>query len=55
MYLPSLQRTSRDISPDDAFNYAPAAGRPELRERWREKLLAREPGAARARRSACRS
>ena len=39
MYLPSVHRFVNDVSPGDAFNYAPPAGRPDLRERWREKLL----------------
>jgi aspartate/methionine/tyrosine aminotransferase len=43
MHLPSVMRHVRDISPDDAVSYAPAAGRPELRRRWREKLLAENP------------
>jgi aspartate/methionine/tyrosine aminotransferase len=43
MFLPSVQRYLNDISPADAFNYAPPAGRPDLRERWREKLLQENP------------
>jgi aspartate/methionine/tyrosine aminotransferase len=43
MYLPSVQRFLNGISPGDAFNYAPPAGRPDLRERWNEKLLAENP------------
>jgi len=43
MYLPSLHRHLADVSPADAYNYAPPAGRPGLRERWREKLLAENP------------
>jgi aspartate/methionine/tyrosine aminotransferase len=43
MSLPSLMRQLRDISPDDAVNYAPAPGRPGLRKRWREKLLEENP------------
>ena len=37
MYLPSLARYVDGIEPADAFNYAPPAGRPGLRARWREK------------------
>jgi len=43
MFLPSVQRFLNDITPGDAFNYAPPAGRPDLRERWSEKLLQENP------------
>ena len=43
MYLPSIQQHLVGIAPGDAYNYAPPAGRPELRERWREKLLEENP------------
>lgn len=43
MYLPSVQRHLPDLAPDEIYNYAPPAGRPGLRERWREKLLAENP------------
>jgi aspartate/methionine/tyrosine aminotransferase len=43
MHLPSVMRHLRDVGPDDAVNYAPAPGRPELRRRWREKMLAENP------------
>lgn len=43
MYLPSMHRHLVDVAPADAYNYAPPAGRPTLRERWREKLLAENP------------
>jgi aspartate/methionine/tyrosine aminotransferase len=43
MFLPSIARHLVDVEPADAFNYAPPAGRPALRERWREKLLAENP------------
>jgi len=43
MFLPSLQAHLKDISPGDAYNYAPPAGRPELRERWKAKLLVENP------------
>lgn len=43
MFLPSMQRHLTDIDPADAYTYAPPAGRPGLRERWREKLLAENP------------
>jgi aspartate/methionine/tyrosine aminotransferase len=43
MYLPSMHKHLVGVSPADAYNYAPPAGRPSLRERWREKLLAENP------------
>jgi aspartate/methionine/tyrosine aminotransferase len=43
MYLPSMHRHLADVAPADAYNYAPPAGRPSLRERWREKLLEENP------------
>jgi len=43
MYLPSIQRHLVDVSPRDVYDYAPPAGRPTLRERWREKLLEESP------------
>ncbi len=43
MHLASVQSHLREISPDDAFTYAPAPGRPGLRERWREKQLEENP------------
>jgi aspartate/methionine/tyrosine aminotransferase len=43
MYLPSMHRHLDGVSPNDAYNYAPPAGRQTLRERWREKLIAENP------------
>jgi aspartate/methionine/tyrosine aminotransferase len=43
MHLASVQSQLRGIEPDDAFTYAPAPGRPGLRERWREKQLEENP------------
>jgi aspartate/methionine/tyrosine aminotransferase len=43
MYLPSMHRHLVDVTPADAYNYAPPAGRQTLRERWREKLIAENP------------
>jgi aspartate/methionine/tyrosine aminotransferase len=43
MHLPSIARSLVGISAADAFDYAPPGGRPSLRERWREKLLAENP------------
>jgi aspartate/methionine/tyrosine aminotransferase len=43
MYLDSVQQQIGDVPPADAYTYAPASGRPGLRELWREKLLAENP------------
>lgn len=43
MFLPSIARHIQGIEPADAFDYAPPAGRPGLRARWREKLEAENP------------
>lgn len=43
MFLPSVHQFLQGISPGDAFNYAPPAGRPDLRERWSEKLVQENP------------
>ena len=46
MYLESVQKHLGDIDPKDAYPYAPAPGRPALRELWREKHLAENPSLA---------
>lgn len=43
MHLGSLKRQLPDLSASDAFDYASAGGRPVLRQRWLEKLLAENP------------
>jgi aspartate/methionine/tyrosine aminotransferase len=43
MHLASVHRHLQGIASADAYDYAPAAGRAGLRERWREKLLAENP------------
>jgi aspartate/methionine/tyrosine aminotransferase len=43
MRLPSLVKHLSDLDTGEAVDYAPPAGRPGLRERWREKLLAENP------------
>lgn len=43
MHLASIHRHLQGVSPKDAYDYAPPAGRPTLRERWREKLIAENP------------
>ena len=46
MHLPSIHRHLDGIDPDDAYTYAPASGRPGLRELWRAKLEAENPSLA---------
>jgi aspartate/methionine/tyrosine aminotransferase len=43
MYLPSVHRYLDDVDPKDAYPYAPAPGRPGLRQAWREKLSSENP------------
>ena len=44
MHLPSIAAHLVDVSPEEAFNYAPPAGQQKLRERWRDKMIAENPG-----------
>jgi aspartate/methionine/tyrosine aminotransferase len=46
MHLPSIQSHLSGISPAEAYTYAPPAGRPGLREAWREKQIAENPSLA---------
>ncbi len=46
MYLPSMHAQLGDLDPAEVYPYAPPAGRPGLRKRWREKLLAENPSLA---------
>lgn len=43
MALPSIVSHLGDVPPADALTYAPPAGRPRLRQLWREKLLEENP------------
>jgi aspartate/methionine/tyrosine aminotransferase len=43
MHLRSIHRHLVGVAPAEAYDYAPAGGRPGLRERWREKLLEENP------------
>lgn len=43
MHLPCTYRYFIDLSPDEIFTYAPAAGVQRLREKWNEKLLKDNP------------
>ena len=46
MFLPSVMRHFQDLSPAEALTYAPATGRPDLRKKWREELLRKNPSLA---------
>ncbi|KLU61302.1 glutamate-pyruvate aminotransferase AlaA [Peptococcaceae bacterium CEB3] len=43
LYLPSIQQTLSAYEPSELYPYAPAAGKPELRQAWRDKMLAENP------------
>ncbi|MFD2116548.1 aminotransferase class I/II-fold pyridoxal phosphate-dependent enzyme [Paenibacillus yanchengensis] len=43
MYLDVIQDTLSDYDPKDIYEYAPPAGKPELRTAWKEKLLRNNP------------
>jgi aspartate/methionine/tyrosine aminotransferase len=43
MHLRSIHAAVSGVTPSDAYNYAPPAGRPALRELWRSKLLRENP------------
>ncbi len=43
MSLASITEQLGSVSPADALNYAPTAGKPALREAWRRKLLKENP------------
>jgi aspartate/methionine/tyrosine aminotransferase len=46
MHLPSIASHLVGIASDEAFDYAPPAGQQKLRERWRDKIVAENPGLA---------
>lgn len=43
MNLPSIQKLIENISPRDSYLYAPASGKPQLREAWGKKMLDDNP------------
>ncbi|MDP6981421.1 MAG: aminotransferase class I/II-fold pyridoxal phosphate-dependent enzyme [Myxococcota bacterium] len=43
MFLSSLQSHLDELDPKDVYPYAPPAGRPGLRDRWRDKIAAENP------------
>jgi aspartate/methionine/tyrosine aminotransferase len=44
MHLPSIAAHLAGVTPNEAFNYAPPSGQQKLRELWREKIVADNPG-----------
>lgn len=44
MHLPCVGELVQGLDPAEIYLYAPPDGRPELRDRWREKMLADNPG-----------
>ena len=43
MGLPAIMRHFSDLGPDDVLPYAPSAGRPDLRAKWREEIREKNP------------
>ncbi|MHA1300596.1 MAG: aminotransferase class I/II-fold pyridoxal phosphate-dependent enzyme [Candidatus Helarchaeota archaeon] len=43
MHLPCINHYFKNIGVSDIFGYAPASGKPELRQRWKEKILKDNP------------
>lgn len=43
MHLEVIQKTLSNYNPKDLYPYAPPAGKPALREAWKEKLLKESP------------
>ncbi|AFM39991.1 aspartate/tyrosine/aromatic aminotransferase [Desulfosporosinus acidiphilus SJ4] len=43
MFLPVIQDTLPDYDPKNLYPYAPPAGKPELRQLWRKKMLNENP------------
>ncbi|MGA2033385.1 MAG: phosphoenolpyruvate carboxykinase (GTP) [Thermoguttaceae bacterium] len=43
MFLPSVMQYFNNLAPGEALTYAPATGRPDLRKKWREELLRKNP------------
>lgn len=43
MHLRCIRKHLETLNPNDAFPYAPASGKPDLRKKWQEKLLTDNP------------
>ncbi len=46
MFLPSVMEYFHGLTPAEALTYAPATGRPDLRKRWRDELVRKNPSLA---------
>lgn len=46
MFLPSVMDFFHDLTPGETLTYAPPLGRPDLRTRWRQELLRKNPSLA---------
>lgn len=46
MHLPVIQETLSAYDPKDLYEYAPPAGKPELRAVWRDKMIQENPSLA---------
>ena len=46
MFLPSVMKYFNDLTPAEALTYAPANGRVDLRKRWRDELIRKNPSLA---------
>ena len=46
MHLKAIQDTLSAYAPKDLYDYAPPAGKPELRKAWRDKMIAENPSLA---------
>jgi phosphoenolpyruvate carboxykinase (GTP) len=46
MALPSIMKHFRDLTAAETLTYAPATGRPDLRKKWRDELLIKNPSLA---------
>ncbi len=46
MFLPSVMHYFNDLTPAEALTYAPATGRADLRKKWREELIRKNPSLA---------
>ena len=46
MFLPSVMKYFNDLTPGETLTYAPATGRPDLRKKWKEELIRKNPSLA---------
>ena len=46
MFLPSIMKYFNDLTPSEALTYAPATGRPDLRKKWRDEMVRKNPSLA---------